>query len=77
MPIIHYLDNFKIEVVKHYKMHRNIGATLAKYGIFASPFSIRCKKKRFIITSMILPLSLRLCLMNILSITTKSECIGL
>ena len=33
MPKIHYPDNFKIEVVKHYKMHRNIGATLEKYGI--------------------------------------------
>ena len=33
MPIIHYPDNFKIEVVKHYKMHRNIDLTLEKYGI--------------------------------------------
>lgn len=33
MPKIYYHDNFKIEVVKHYKMHRNIGATLEKYGI--------------------------------------------
>jgi transposase InsO family protein len=32
------------------------------------------KKKRFIITFTILPPSLRLCLMNISSITTKSEC---
>ena len=30
MPKIYYPDNFKIEVVKHYKMHRNIGATLEK-----------------------------------------------
>ena len=28
MPKIYYPDNFKIEVVMHYKMHRNIGATL-------------------------------------------------
>lgn len=33
MPKIYYPDNFKIEVVKYYKMHRNIGATLEKYGI--------------------------------------------
>ena len=36
MPIIHYPDNFKIEVVKHYKMHHNIEATLEKYGIARS-----------------------------------------
>ena len=36
MPIIHYPDNFKIEVVKHYKMHHNIDATLEKYGIARS-----------------------------------------
>lgn len=36
MPIIHYPDNFKIEVVKHYKMHRNIDLTLEKYGIARS-----------------------------------------
>ena len=36
MPIIHYPDNFIIEVVKHYKMHHNIDATLEKYGIARS-----------------------------------------
>ena len=36
MPKIYYPDNFKIEVVKYYKMHRNIGATLEKYGIARS-----------------------------------------
>ena len=141
MPKIYYPDNFKIEVVKYYKMHRNIGATLEKYGIarstlfkwkkkyeenhffrvskkpantghkaqshldklnkivaaskelkcrqsFSAPgypydnsvcesfFNTR-KKKRFIITFTILPPILRRCLMNILSIITKSECIGL
>ena len=44
MPIIHYPDNFKIEVVKHYKMHRNIGATLEKYGIARSTL-FKWKKK--------------------------------
>lgn len=32
MSKIYYPDTFKIEVVMHYKMHRNIGATLEKYG---------------------------------------------
>lgn len=36
MPKIYYPDNFKIEAVKHYKMHRNIGATIEKYGIASS-----------------------------------------
>ena len=44
MPIIHYPDNFKIEVVKHYKMHRNIDATLEKYGIARSTL-FKWKKK--------------------------------
>ena len=44
MPKIHYPDNFKIEVVKHYKMHRNIGATLEKYGIARSTL-FKWKKK--------------------------------
>lgn len=44
MPKIYYPDNFKIEVVKHYKMHRNIGATLEKYGIARSTL-FKWKKK--------------------------------
>ncbi len=40
MPKIYYPDNFKIEVVKHYKMHRNIGATLEKYGIWNTAISV-------------------------------------
>ena len=44
MPIIHYPDNFKIEVVKHYKMHRNIDLTLEKYGIARSTL-FKWKKK--------------------------------
>ena len=44
MPLIHYPDNFNIEVVKHYKMHRNIGATLEKYGIARSTL-FKWKKK--------------------------------
>ena len=30
MPIIHYPDNFKIEVVKHYKMHHIILSAIKK-----------------------------------------------
>lgn len=44
MPKIYYPDNFKIEVVKYYKMHRNIGATLEKYGIARSTL-FKWKKK--------------------------------
>ena len=44
MPIIHYPDNFKIEVVKHYKMHHNIDATLEKFGIARSTL-FKWKKK--------------------------------
>ena len=44
MPKIYYPDNFKIEVVKHYKMHRNIDATLEKYGIARSTL-FKWKKK--------------------------------
>ena len=44
MPKIYYPDNFKIEVVKHYKMHRNISATLEKYGIARSTL-FKWKKK--------------------------------
>ena len=38
MPKIYYPDNFKIEVVKHYKMHHSISATLEKYGIARKAF---------------------------------------
>ena len=44
MPKIYYPDNFKIEVVKHYKMHRSISATLEKYGIARSTL-FKWKKK--------------------------------
>lgn len=44
MPKIYYPDNFKIEVVKHYKMHRNIDLTLEKYGIARSTL-FKWKKK--------------------------------
>ena len=44
MPKILYPDNFKIEVVKYYKIHRNIGATLEKYGIARSTL-FKWKKK--------------------------------
>ena len=44
MPKIYYPDNFKIEVIKHYKMHRNIDATLEKYGIARSTL-FKWKKK--------------------------------
>ncbi len=44
MPKIYYPDNFKIEVVKHYKMHHSISATLEKYGIARSTL-FKWKKK--------------------------------
>lgn len=43
-PKIYYPDNFKIEVVKHYKMHHNIGATFEKCGIARSTL-FKWKKK--------------------------------
>ena len=44
MSKIYYPDTFKIEAVKHYKMHRNIDATLEKYGIARSTL-FKWKKK--------------------------------
>lgn len=44
MPKIYYPDNFKIEVVKHYKMHHSISATLEKYEIARSTL-FKWKKK--------------------------------
>ncbi len=36
MSKIRYPDNFKIEVVNYYRMHKNITATIEKYGIARS-----------------------------------------
>ncbi len=36
MSKIRYPDNFKIEVVNHYRMHKNVRATLEKYGVSKS-----------------------------------------